>query len=296
MPNLVITKEGQSVGEYLIEDENTIVGRAQECDITIPDESVSRRHLRIICILGDCFLEDLNSANGTLVNNRLTKKCPLEDGDTISIGQHEIVYKAAIQQGSSEEEFDKARVKLIQQLDENDAAPNETDTDSGEAGTDTGIPASKASHEDILDTTVVTKPADATVPEPVQQRELSTEPEPNQEIEPEPVSQAEVVSRTKAENPKERIGILRIISGKREGRNMAMIKSVTGIDKSGQRVAAITRRPDGYFLVPLGDGGSDNVTVSVNGNEIRRKIYPLWSNDIIELDGTEMEFLLEIDT
>ena len=294
MPNLVITKEGQSVGEYLIEDENTIIGRASECDITIPDESVSRRHLRIICILGDCFLEDLNSANGTLVNNRLTKKCPLEDGDTISIGQHEIVYNAAMQQGSSEEEFDRARVKLIQQLDQDEATPEEADADSGEAGTDTGIPTAETGHEDILDTTVVTKQADATIPAPSQQAARSTEPGP--EVGSEPASQAGIISRTKAENPKERIGILRIISGKREGHNMAMSKSVTGIDKSGQRVAAITRRPDGYFLVPLGDGGSDNVTVSVNGNEISRKIYPLWSNDIIELDGTEMEFMLENDT
>jgi ribosome-associated protein YbcJ (S4-like RNA binding protein) len=294
MPNLVITKEGQAVGEYLIEDENTVIGRAHECDITVPDESVSRRHLRIICILGDCFLEDLNSANGTLVNNRLTKKCPLEDGDTISIGQHEIVYNAAMQQGSSEEEFDRARVKLIQQLDQDEATPEEADADSGEAGTDTGIPTAETSHEDILDTTVVTKQADATIPAPSQQTAQSAEPGP--EIGSEPASQAGIVSRTKAENPKERIGILRIISGKREGHNMAMSKSVTGIDKSGQRVAAITRRPDGYFLVPLGDGGSDNVTVSVNGNEISRKIYPLWSNDIIELDGTEMEFMLENDT
>ncbi len=297
MPNLVITKEGQSIGEYLIEDENTIVGRAPECNITIPDESVSRRHLRIICILGDCFLEDLNSANGTLVNNRLTKKCPLEDGDTISIGQHKIVYNAAIQQGTSDEEFDKARVKLIQQLDEDEAVPEETDPDSGETGTDTGIPISETGYEDILDTTVVTKPADATIPAAAQQAEQTAEPEPEPEpeIESEPASQAGIVSRTRAENPKERIGILRIISGKREGHNMAMSKSVTGIDKSGQRVAAITRRPDGYFLVPLGDGGSDNVTVSVNGNVISRKIYPLWSNDIIELDGTEMEFMLEIN-
>jgi FHA domain len=295
MPKLVITKEGQSVGDFLIEDENTIIGRAQECDVTVPDESVSRSHLRIICILGDCFLEDLNSANGTLVNSRLTKKCPLEDGDTISIGKHKIVYNAAIQQGTSEEEFDKARARLIEQLNEHEATPEEADTGSAVTGADTDIPLSETYQEDILDTTVVARPADATIPKPVTNTEQTTTstPDPQPEIASGQASEAGKASRTKAENPKERIGILRVISGKREGHNMAMSKSVTGIDKSGQRVAAITRRPDGYFLVPLGDGSVDNVKISVNGDEVRRKIYPLWSNDIIELGGTEMEFMLE---
>ncbi len=291
MPKLVITKEGQSIDEYLVEDEDTIIGRAQECDITVSDESVSRRHLRIICILGDCFLEDLNSANGTLVNSRLTKKCPLEDGDIISIGHHEIVYKAATtQQGTSEEEFDKTRVKLIKQL----GKPGETEAGSGQGEADSTEPestldahSSKHNYEDLHDTTVVASQNDTTIQEPAQ----TVEPEPESEI----VSEAEpgLTPRTKAENPKERIGNLKVISGRREGHNMILSKSVTGIDKSGQRVAAITRRPDGYFLVPLGDGDSDNVTVLINGNEIKRKIYPLWSNDIIELGETEMEFLLE---
>jgi ribosome-associated protein YbcJ (S4-like RNA binding protein) len=42
--------------------------------------------------------------------------------------------------------------------------------------------------------------------------------------------------------------------------------------------------------VPLGDGSADNISVVINGEEINRRIFPLWSNDIIELDGTEMEF------
>ena len=74
---------------------------------------------------------------------------------------------------------------------------------------------------------------------------------------------------------------------------MALNNAVTGIDKAGQRVAAITRRPDGYFLVPLGDESPDSIQVLVNGSEINRKIYPLWSNDIIEFSGTKMEFYFE---
>jgi len=284
MPKLVLTKDGQVVREHIITKEDTIIGRAQECDVAIGDESVSRRHLHIICILGDCFLEDMNSANGTLVNNRLTKKCPLNDGDIISIGHHEIQYDTIQYAKTSDEEFDKTRIKLIKQLGEPDV--DETGLEpSPEETPDLDTPISKPLTEPSVESTP--EPALEDSHTPPQRSEPDVEDE--KQLEPEAI----ISSRTKAENPKARTGNLKIVSGKREGHNMALNKSVTGIDKAGQRVAAITRRPDGYFLVPLGDGTQDNIKVLVNGSEVSRKIYPLWSNDIIELGGTEMEFLFE---
>ncbi len=269
MPKLVIIKEGEPQEEKVIENEHTIIGRAPDCDIVLDDALVSRHHLRIICILGDCFLEDLNSANGTMVNQRLSKKCPLEHDDTITVGEYTLKYEVDNVEETSEEEFDRTRVQLIKQLSE----PEEAKTSAEMPNTFTG-------DIDIQDTTVIAKQNNQ---EPVQDintpEELETEPTPNS-----------AQSRTKAENPKDRIGNLTIISGKRQGHNMVLSKSVTSIDRSGQRVAAVTKRPDGYFLVPLGDGSPDNIKVTINGEEINRKIFPLWSNDIIELSGTEMEF------
>ncbi len=272
MPKLIIMKNGEPQEEILIENEYTTLGRAADCDIVIDDAQVSRHHLRIICILGDCFLEDLNSANGTLVNERLTKKCPLETGDTITIGESKFTYDATRLQETSEEEFDKTRVQLIKQL----SSPDETVPDPGQAPVFIG-------DMDAQDTTVIARP-DQTA-----DHEQALDINSLQEPEPKP-SQETIHSRTKAENPKERTGNLTIISGKRQGHNMVLSKSVTSIDKSGQRVAAVTKRPDGYFLVPLGDGSPDSIKVVINGEEVNRRIFPLWSNDIIELGGTEMEF------
>ncbi len=275
MPKLVIIKDGEPQEEKVIENEYTTIGRAPDCDVIIDDGVVSRHHVRIICILGDCFLEDLNSANGTMVNGRLTKKCPLEHGDTISVGEHKFRYDSSLTAGTSEEEFDKTRVQLIKQL----SRPDDTVPDGPQL-------AAATASEDIQDTTVITRPDHIVSQEPAQ--DINSFQESESEAAKEPTQ-----SRTKAENPKERIGNLTIISGKRQGHNMILNKSVTSIDKSGQRVAAVTRRPDGYFLVPLGDGSPDSIKVVINGEEINRKIFPLWSNDIIELGGTEMEFVFK---
>ncbi len=279
MPKLVLSKDGQVVREHIVDNEDTIIGRNHECDIAIEDDAVSRQHLRIICILGDCFLEDMNSSNGTLVNNRLTKKCPLENGDTISIGKHQINYDAAQCQTASDDEFDKTRIQLIKKLGEPDQVPADQEQ-SSEVSSHT----SAADNE--LPTENDSEPDNTQTFKPKTNADLESDQQPEQ---PRQTTQL----RTKAENPKARIGSLRIVSGGQEGHNMALNKSVTGIDKAGQRVAAITRRDNGYFLVPLGDGTSGNIKVTVNGIEVKRKIYPLWSNDIIGLGKTDMEFLFE---
>ena len=272
MPKLIIISddETETQDEEVIDNGNTIIGRAPDCDIVLDDLLVSRHHLRIICILGDCFLEDMNSANGTMVNDRLTNKCPLEHGDTITIGKYSLKYDTANATESTEEEFDKARVQLIKQLSSPDDAETADETPQKFTG-DIDLPDSAIAAN--IDTT-----------------QSSTQETIPPEEDTDEQTQTPAQSRVKAENPKERLGNITIISGSRQGHNMFLTKSVTSIDKSGQRVAAVTRRSDGYFLVPLGDGSPDNISVVINGEEVNRRIFPLWSNDIIELDGTEMEF------
>lgn len=66
--------------------ENTI-GRGGECDITIPDSRVSRKHARIILSAGEVGVVDLNSRNGTFVRGqRIDALTSLDDGEEISFG------------------------------------------------------------------------------------------------------------------------------------------------------------------------------------------------------------------
>ena len=51
---------------------NLTIGRDPKCDICIDDGSVSRRHAQVSYISGQGWIEDLGSANGTLLNGAIT--------------------------------------------------------------------------------------------------------------------------------------------------------------------------------------------------------------------------------
>ena len=64
-----------------------VIGRERaSSDVALKDPNVSRRHAQVICAGGAWSIEDLNSTNGTLVNNRRVTRCPLRDGDLLTFG------------------------------------------------------------------------------------------------------------------------------------------------------------------------------------------------------------------
>lgn len=72
----------------------TLVGRDLTCALRFNDPAVSRRHLRFIRRHDEVFVEDLRSANGTLLNGRLvTSPLRLREGDVISIGNRALVVR-----------------------------------------------------------------------------------------------------------------------------------------------------------------------------------------------------------
>ena len=94
----VLIVSGSSEGDfYLLGREPVSVGRGEGCHIQIVDDSVSRQHLLIHpgSPAGAYIVQDLESANGTLVNERpITEETPLADGDVIGIGQTELMFSS----------------------------------------------------------------------------------------------------------------------------------------------------------------------------------------------------------
>jgi predicted component of type VI protein secretion system len=71
----------------------TIIGRGDDCHITIYDPSISRHHARIHVDNERAVMEDLGSRNGCRVNgNPLKEPTELADGDRIRIGTQELVF------------------------------------------------------------------------------------------------------------------------------------------------------------------------------------------------------------
>ncbi|TXH03645.1 MAG: FHA domain-containing protein [Nevskiaceae bacterium] len=87
------------------------------------------------------------------------------------------------------------------------------------------------------------------------------------------------------------MGKLRVASGPNAGKELELTKALTTIGRPGVQVAAITRRADGYYIVHVG-GQSGGKRPLVNGKEIDTQAYKLNHNDLIELAGTQMNFLI----
>lgn len=65
----------------------TVLGRSEDCEIVLDDESVSRLHAKIRTTDRGYEIEDLGSTNGVLVNDELVESRALKTGDRIQLGQ-----------------------------------------------------------------------------------------------------------------------------------------------------------------------------------------------------------------
>ena len=71
--------------------EEITIGRDAENDIQIDNIAVSGEHARILKGPYHYLIEDLNSTNGTFVNEEKITKRVLEENDAITIGKHTLV-------------------------------------------------------------------------------------------------------------------------------------------------------------------------------------------------------------
>ena len=78
----VVTGETHSIDRA-----QCVIGRERAVsDVALRDPNVSRRHAELTFTGSDWSIEDLNSTNGTLVNNRRITRCPLRNGDLLTFG------------------------------------------------------------------------------------------------------------------------------------------------------------------------------------------------------------------
>ena len=94
------------------------IGRDEDNAVVLDDGTVSRKHALIRCTEnGACYLFDLGSRNGTLLNNRrLTGSAVLQDGDRITIGVHELLFVLAEAKPASAPQAPDTTVSLSYQI------------------------------------------------------------------------------------------------------------------------------------------------------------------------------------
>ena len=91
--NVTLQLDDGSGRTYQLREGANVIGRGQDAQFRLPDTGVSRRHLEIRWDGHTALLSDLNSTNGTTVNNAPVQEWQLADGDVIRVGHSEIVVR-----------------------------------------------------------------------------------------------------------------------------------------------------------------------------------------------------------
>jgi predicted component of type VI protein secretion system len=80
---------------------------------------------------------------------------------------------------------------------------------------------------------------------------------------------------------------IKVLNGAAAGREVVLTKVVTTVGKPGVQVASITKRPNGYAFAHV-EGVN---RPSINGAPVVGDSVPLRNGDVIELAGTQMQFI-----
>ena len=86
----VLSVEGR---RYELTKRRVVIGRSKDCDIQLADPNVSRRHAEVRQEGAAYWAVDLDSTNGMEVNGRRQKRAKLRQGDRITLGSTQLLFR-----------------------------------------------------------------------------------------------------------------------------------------------------------------------------------------------------------
>lgn len=92
MAKLILKFNDQVLDQCELKQGDMTIGRKPGNDIVIDNLAVSGSHASIFTVGDDSFIQDLESTNGTFINNKRITKHHLIHGDVALIGKHALVY------------------------------------------------------------------------------------------------------------------------------------------------------------------------------------------------------------
>jgi len=320
MTKIIVTHENNEVDEHEFEPEiRTItIGRRSTNDVCVANLSVSGTHAKIMLSETGALVEDLNSTNGTYINGRLISRQLLNDGDDIVMGRVQVTYVAALphpdQSSDIDSMFDEP-LTLTEHPDQQtlDAIDQATEGNRPEAATaadegttlaeprlaksaaiakapQKGRPANEVAQDlssdldDDLDDMPVLTPVRDTTRNPasdgVKDRIVPAR---------EPVSATEVVHNLDGVSTTS--AVIEIKNGAKSGQVLPIDKPVTTLGRPGIQIAAIMKKPDGYFLMHI-ESDDEVAPPQLNNNSIGDVPVLLQSGDALNVAGIDVQFML----
>lgn len=104
MAKILISRDGQPVGQQFVSGERLVMGRLPDNQLTLEGAEIAERHAEILTLGSDHVLNDLGSESGTRINGERVKRRLLQHGDLIAIGRFEIKY---VNRKAEESEWDR---------------------------------------------------------------------------------------------------------------------------------------------------------------------------------------------
>jgi len=92
MATLLIQMPNGASELYPLTLDRSVLGRAKEASIVVPARGVSREHCEILLKDGRFILNDLESKNGTFVNDQSAKSVVLHNNDVITLGEARLTF------------------------------------------------------------------------------------------------------------------------------------------------------------------------------------------------------------
>jgi len=86
MGKRLIVNEGERVVRYEIVEDAMVIGREPDCDIVLSDPEISRRHAHLVPNDEGVRLIDLDSRNGSWVNDAKVREVTITTEDTVRLG------------------------------------------------------------------------------------------------------------------------------------------------------------------------------------------------------------------
>ena len=111
MLKIVLMLKNTELKTLETDKDSITIGRNNNSDIQINNLGASKKHAAITRQNGNYMIEDLNSTNGTLLNNEKITKAGLSGRDVITIGKHTLF--VSIQEGrNATQGMSEATIKI----------------------------------------------------------------------------------------------------------------------------------------------------------------------------------------
>lgn len=331
MTTIIVTHEDNEVDEFEFESTHEVIsiGRRSDNDVAIPNLSISGKHARICLEDGKAFLEDLNSTNGTYVNGEVVKRRSVHSGDDIILGKIRLgVILSAVENAvAADTDFEEAEEQSAKAHDDSmdfssdklAGIPDPSEPDEMSFDEDARLFAQSTGESDDVDVDDVDVNDDvieagehssdeiaeisAQQPEEAMgQAEMPAIASFNSNNAPHPLDGIDSKALNGDDNAppmheldsapaKSKGAVIEIKNGAKSGQILPIDKPVTTLGRPGIQIAAIMRKPDGYFLMHIeSDDSVDRPTL--NQDAIGDEPVLLHSGDELNVAGIDVEFML----